>query len=316
MGNFFSTSGFNRNNNPGRDSVNQLDILDLMGGGRAKAVDEYEKSWGDTVAGIAPAYKKATEQLTSGYENAQNTAKGGFNQARQGTQAGYAKAGDQLTSGMGTAINTAKEGYAKAQGYYDTEPMVTSRQELQRRVLGQGGYNQGTINAMKAGAQEQYGVQARDLQRSLNSMAGDSQAGGMAGENLARGMNTLGQNKANALRAVDISNAQLQEQQQTDAITALNQEAYQRAGLSAQEANAVSGLQKDLATGQAGLTAQETNLLASLAAQEGTTLADLQAKLASGQASLTTDEAKILAEMAANHANALLTINAQPRFSI
>jgi hypothetical protein len=309
MGNFFS------NLSPGKD-MEMLDPIDLFGQKKKGAQNAYNEQWDDVTKGIDPAYKKAGEQLTTGYNTAMDTARGGFNKARADTTSGYDTASGQLSSGMGTAIDTAKKGYDTAQGRYETTPMVASRQELYQRVLGNGGYDSGTLNSMKSGAREEYGTNARDLGNSLKTYYGDSSASGLAGENLAKGMTQLGEKRASAVRDIDVINAQLKEQQQTDAITSLNTEAYQRAGLDAREADMVSGLQRDLATGQAQLTAQETNMLAGLASQEGMTLADLQAKLASGQASLTTDEAKILAELAAAHATGNLTINAQPNVTI
>jgi len=297
MGNFWSDFGTNL----GMDS----------GHAQNRRNAEYRQQLEQARSDISSGYDTAGEQLTTGMNTAMDTARSGFNQARQDTSTGYGTAQNQLTTGMNTAVDTAREGYKTAQGRYETEPMVTSRAELTQRALGKGGYDEGTLNAMKAGTREEYGTSARDLEKSLKTYYGDSSAQGLAGENLARGMTTLGEKRAGDVRDIDISNAQLIEQQQTDAITALNTEAYQRAGLDADEAQLVSGLQRDLATGTAQLTAQQTNMLADLAAREGTTLAELQGRLATGQAALTSEEAQALAEIEAAGATGTYTVGSQ-----
>ena len=140
-------------------------------------------------------------------------------------------------------------------------------------------------------------------------MYGDSSAEGMAGENLARAAASLGAERANTVRDIDIGNEQLKRQEMTGAMGSLQQEAGARAQLSAEEAQYVSGLEARFAEGSSSLTAQETNALAQLAAAEGTTLADLQARLATGEASLTTEEAKALAEIMTAQATGAATIS-------
>lgn len=259
---------------------------DALGAGATGAIDQ-----------ITSNYPVAQKTLTEGYGGAETAAKSGFQKARSDQASGTAQAKSELSSGMGKAIDTAKSGYEKAQGYYDTPEMVSTRNELYSRILGQGGMNEATLENERAKAREEYGTGLRGASDALSAFQGESSAPGLAGENLARAAAQLGTNRANAIRDINIANEQLKRQEQTGAMGMMEQEAGARAGLSAQEADAVSGLQEKLATGIAGLTTGETAALSQLAAQEGTTVADLKAKLASGQAVLTTEEAKALAEI-------------------
>jgi len=286
-----------------------VDFLGVTGQGKRDTKDEYNAGMAAAAAGIKPAYAKANEQLTTGFGKATEEAKRGFETARDTTTTGYGKSRGELRTGYDKAIGTARAGYDEAQGWYDTPEMVGSRQELYARVLGKGGMSDQTLEAQKAKAREEYGTGLRSAQDSLSSQFGDSSSEGMAGENLARAAASLGADRANAVRDIDIGNEELKRQEMTGAIASLGEEAGARAGLSAQEAQYVSGLEARFADNSSNLTAQETDALAQLAAAEGTTLADLQARLATGQASLTTEEAKALAEILTATATGNATIN-------
>ena len=292
------------------DSVkSNIDPLGGLGINKRENQENYANAMAAAAAGIAPAYEEGRKQLRTGFTQAQGTAKRGFDTARGTTATGYGKAREELSSGYGKATNTAREGYKEAKGYYETPEMVTTRQELFNRVLGKGGMSDETLEMQKAKAREEYGTGLRSVQDSLNSMYGDSSAEGMSGENLARAAASLGAERANTVRDIDIGNEQLKRQEMTGAMGSLQQEAGARAQLSAEEAQYVSGLEARFAEGSSSLTAQETNALAQLAAAEGTTLADLQARLATGEASLTTEEAKALAEIMTAQATGAATIS-------
>jgi hypothetical protein len=276
-----------------------------------KALDTYNNKMDEAKTTLDPAFKQAGTQLQGGFDNAANTAKEGFQKASDVTTSGYNTANQQLKSGMGDAINTAKSGFKEAQGRYDTPEMVASRGELYNRVLGNGGLSKDVMANKEAGTREEYGTGMRGAEQSLSQMYGDSSASGLAGENMARAAADLGGKRANSIRDMEVGNAQLARTEQGNAITTLEGEAGARAGLSAQEAQTVSGLQEKLASGGANLTAQETGALSSLAAQKGITVAELQEKLATGQASLTTDEAKALVEMTSAQATGGLTVGSQ-----
>jgi hypothetical protein len=276
-----------------------------------KAVNTYNDKMEAGKATLDPAFKQAGTQLQGGFDKAAGTAKEGFQKAANATTEGYGDAKNQLSSGMGDAINTAKNGFKDAQDRYDTKEMVASRGELYNRVLGNGGLSKDVMANKEAGVREEYGTGMRGAEQSLSQMYGDSTAQGLAGENMARAAADLGGKRANSIRDMEVGNAQLARTEQGNAINTLEGEAGARAGLSAQEAQAVSGLQEKLASGGANLTAQETTALSQIAAQQGTTVAELQEKLATGQASLTTEEAKALVEMTSAQATGGLTVGSQ-----
>lgn len=282
--------------------------LGITSGDKRQAGYGYESAMTAAQNTIKPAYEKGREQLRTGFREAEGTARGGYDTARRESSAGYGRARGELSSGYDKATGTARAGYKEAKGYYETPEMVTTRQELFNRVLGKGGMSDQTLEEQKAKAREEYGTGLRSVQDSLNSMYGDSSAEGLTGENLARAAASLGAERANTVRDINIGNEQLKRQEMTGAMGALEQEAGARAGLAADEAQYVSGLEARFAEGSANLTKEETNALAQLAAAEGTTLADLQARLATGQASLTTEEAKAIAEIMAAQATGKYTV--------
>lgn len=290
---------------------NVFDPLQLMGGKQKIATSEYQDKMDEAKAALGPAYKTAADQLRIGTDTATGTAKSGFQKARADTSAGYGAAGQQLRTGGQQAIDTAKSGYASAQKRFDSPEMVASRSEIYNRILGKGGLSPEIVNQQAAAAREEYGAGLRGATEAANAFQGEAAAPGLAQENIARAATTLGTNRANAVRDINMRNAELARQEQTGAMASAQSEALQRAGLDAQEAQVVSGLQEKLAEGGANLTAQETNALAQLAAQEGITVADLQQKLAAGTANLTAEEAKALAEMTTAGATAGLQIGSQ-----
>lgn len=253
---------------------------------------------------IQKGYAAARPELAKGMRAASGEAQKGYNEAAETARTGFARAGEQLQQGGQEAIGTAKSGMAAAQGQFETAPMVQTRQELVQRLLGQGGIDPNAIAAMKAQETEQAGQTMKTAQRSISRQAGDATAGGLAAENAARAAAMVGGQKASALRGIDIEQAKLAEEQQTGAIGALSQEAQTRAGLSSQEAQLVSGLQQQLATGTANLTNDQTKALADIAAQRGESLAKLQSDLAAGTAQLTVEEAKAIAELQSAQAGA------------
>jgi hypothetical protein len=277
-----------------------------------EAANQLYQGYEGAKQGASSAYTKAGEQLTGGMGTAADTARTGFQKATDTAKTGYEAAKSAYGQAGQEAVGTAKEGFKQAQGMYETPEMVTSRQELYNRVLGKGGLQPDVVNQMEGKAREEYGTSLRDVQRGLSQFAGESQAGGLAGENYARAASQLGANRANTIRDIETQNAQLARQEQTGAISALGEEAYRRAGLSADEAKTVSDLQEKLASGTAALSAQETNALTQLAQAEGTTLSELQQRLATGQAGLTTEEAKLLAELTSAQATGQFTAASQP----
>lgn len=273
-----------------------------------RTINEFNTTLAGASNQIRSSYATGRKELGAGFKEAQNTAREGFEDARRTTDTGYDQARGELSSGYDKATGTAREGYKEAKGYYDTPEMVTSRQELYNRVLGKGGMSDDTLEMQKAKAREEYGTGLRSTQDSLNSMYGDSSAEGLTGENLARAAASLGAERANTVRDIDIGNEALKRQEMTGAIGSLQAEAGARAGLSADEAQYISGLEARAGEGLSGLTTQETDALATLAEREGTTLADLQARLATGQAGLTVEEAKALAEITSAQASSTAAI--------
>lgn len=276
----------------------------IFGGGGDKGGGEYDAQMAQARGDIQKGYAKARPAMTKGYEDAAKTYESAYAPAAADTQTGFAKAQQQLATGGQQAQDTAKAGYKEAQGRYDTNEMVASRGELYNRVLGKGGLDAATMDKMRAGEVDAAGRSLKTAQRGISKMAGDSTAGGLAAENMGRVTAQVGADKAAALRGLDVENARLAREEQTGAMSALSQEAGARAGLSAQEAQYVSGLQEQLAQGTANLTQAQTTALADMAMQRGDTLSGLKQKLADGQATLTVEEAKALAELAAGAASA------------
>ena len=215
-----------------------------------------------------------------GEQQQQNDISQGYGEAKNQLESKYPIAQQQYTSG----INNAKKAY-------QTPEIVSSRQELYNRVLGNGGYSPETVNFMKGNAIEQAGTQMRDVENALNDRYGDSTGSGLTGENLARALTTIGANKANALRDVDLENAKLSEQEQTDAIPMLYQ-----------DANTQAGLEQALGSGQAGLTTEEAQMLAELAAGKGAAMAG------------TRDTTNWLGNIAANGINSAISAGSKAAF--
>ncbi len=313
MGNFFSDIGKKVGGfvaNPIAGSFGLLGDVFGTGSNSSDASNALNTGQNQAVGTMTKNYNTAQQQLQQGMTNAQNAATSGFQKARGDVTNLTGQAQNQLSSGMGQAIDTAKGGYNQAQGYYDTQPMVASRQELYNRVLGQGGMSPETLEQQKAKAREEYGTGMLGAQQALSAFQGESSAPGLAAENMARAAANLGAQRANTIRDIGLANEQLKRQEQTGAISSLESEAGQRANLAAQGANAVSDLQTKLASGSANLTSDEMKALAGLAQQEGTTTADLYTKLASGQVQLTTEEAKALAELFSSNAASQASIEA------
>ncbi len=188
---------------------------------------------------------------------------------------GMGTAKQDITSKYDASRGKVASAYGSAKKTYNESPgVVASRKELYDRVMGKGGYSPETVNSMKGNTIEQAGVQQRDVANSLNDRFGDASGGGMTGENLARAMTTIGANKANALRDVDIQNALLQEQQQTEAMPLTFKDAAEtgnydinaalaEAGLTTEEAKALAELESSRASSNLQVGTQK-NLLQSL----------------------------------------------------
>lgn len=208
------------------------------------------------------ARQKATRDVSRGY-----------GEARRRIRETYPEAREKFRSEMERTRGEARKGFQKAQSYYETPGMVASREELFSRVLGKGGYSPETLEQMKASAREEAGTALRGAQGALQSYYGDAAAPGLAGENLARAAADIGETRARAIRDIDVGQAMLQEEQQTGAIRSLAEEAGARAGLTAQETEVLASLSEKLAAGEAQLTTDEAALLAQLDAAEGTAMA-------------------------------------------
>lgn len=255
----------------------------------------------------------AQQQLNTGQTAATNAANTGFQQALGGLASGYNTAGQQLATGGAGAVNTANQGFGAAQQAVNQAPnMVQSRQDLYTRLLGQGGLPSDVMNQLEAKTREEYGTGLRGAEQATSQFLGDSEARGLAGEEVARAAAQLGGTRANAIRDIETQNAQLARQEQTGAITTAMSDAYQQAGLDAQQAEYVSGLQEKLAEGGANLTAQEAQAAATFAAQRGTTLAGLIQQFAQTGAALSAEEAQALANITVGTATNVATVQQQP----
>ena len=272
--------------------------LGLTGFQKKKTGKDYQNAMDEAMAGIHPAYEKAGTQLQTGYDTATGTAKTGFQNAINQEQTGYNAAHNELTSGTNTAIGTAKGGFEEANKAYNENPaMVSSRAEIYNRILGKGGMNDQTLNAQAGKVREEYGTGLRGAADTLKTQFGDAGGKGIAAENLARAASSLGGQRANAIRDINVQNEYLKRQEMTDAMKYAQADAFTQAGLKKDEAVYISGMEQKLAEGGASLTSQEAGALSQLAAQEGTTLAGLQERLKTGQANLTTEEAKAIVEI-------------------
>lgn len=190
------------------------------------------------------------------------TGRKGEQQAQGDITQGYDKAAEQISQKMPQARQQFTAGMNAAKTRYNAPEIVGSRQELYQRMLGKGGYSPETVNTMKGNAIETAGTTMRDVQNALGDRFGDSTGGGMAGENLTRAVTNIGAERARALRDVDIQNATLQEQQQSEAIPQLYS-----------EANTLAELETKLGSGESALTAEEARLLAEIVAGKGAAMA-------------------------------------------
>ena len=158
----------------------------LLGGDERErnATDAINSSSAQARKDIQSGMATARTDLTSGYGKAQDTANAGFDMSQATTKQGFGSARDQYTQDMGTARETAARGYGEAKDQYsDKNPLMAStRNQLATMLAGKGGYGEGTVNTMKAGAREEYGTGMRGLQQGLQGYAGDAGAGGLAGE--------------------------------------------------------------------------------------------------------------------------------------
>lgn len=247
---------------------------------------------------VSGAYPKAQTYMSDAYKTASGGIKGGYGAARSSLGTGFNEAKSSAKGGYDLGIGTIREGYGKAQGYYDSPEMVASRQELSNRILGKGGYSPETTEAMKASAREEFGSGLRGIEQTLGSYYGDSGASGMAGENFARAGTQMAGDRARAIRDIDIGNEQLRRGEQGAAIESVRSEASQRAGLSADEARFISGLQTEQGRTIGDIMKDQGIAMANLSTEEAQFLANLDYKYGAELANLTTEEATILANIA------------------
>jgi len=264
---------------------------------RRAARRDISQSTDQAVGGIKPGFQRARDYTRQAGADAKNELQPGYTRARGQVSQGSQAAQSTTRAGFGKAKQRAETGLASAQGRYETPEMTTSRSELLSRVMGKGGYSPETLNAMKAGAREEFGTGLRSAEQALNSYYGESGAGGMAGENLALAASELGGQRGRAVRDIDIDNAMLQEKQQTGAIDTLQSEAGQRAGIDERSTELLSGLERGEASALAGLQTQEAFRLAGLSVDEAQGLASIAANVGLDLAGLSTEEATILANI-------------------
>lgn len=278
-----------------------------MVGGNLLGEKGREQAAGDIAAGyaagkeaISTAYPKAQEQLASGMEYAEKGAREDYGTARERLSGGMESARGRISEGQATSRGDIERGYGEAKGLYEKDPnIVTSRAEIYNRILGKGGYSPETLNAMKASAREEYGTVARDIGMGLGTTAGDAGAMGLAQENYARALEDIGAKRAGATRDIDIQNAMLQEQQQTEAMKSAYEDVALRAGLSTDEAKLLSEINTEASKNLASIDQAEAAGLSSLTQAEAQMVEGIREKLAVGTATLTTDEAQLLAQLAA-----------------
>lgn len=280
-------------------------------GGERRALNAYGGQMEQARSDIQKGYAAARPELEEGMGRAKQTYQEAYDPAEAAARTGFTAAQNQLQTGGTQAQETAKAGFAQAQGRFDTNEMVQSRQQLYQRMMGQGGLSEDVVAQQRANEIEQAGGTLKAAQRGIGKMTGDAGASGLAAENMARATAAVGAEKAKALRDINIGNEQLKRQEQTGAISSLQAEAGARAGLSAQEAQYVSGLQQQLAQGTAQLTQEQTGALAEMAMKRGETLAGMEQKLAEGKIQLTVEEAKALAELAAGQGAGQLAVQGQ-----
>jgi len=293
---------------------------------RVKSRQELQQEWmsqrlEDDIAREA-AKKKA---VTDGFAKARDYTQQAATDARSEIKAGYGSGRDQIESGsesvrgeirggFGGAMSRIQEGQAQAQARYDAPEIATSRAELLSRVMGKGGFSANTLDQMKAGAREEFGTGLRSAEQALGSYYGESGAGGLAGENLALAASELGGQRGRAVRDIDIQNAMLQEEQQTNAISSLYNEAGVRSGIDEKAGASLARYEADqgrmLAESQtkeaftlAGLNVAESEALASIAAQMGVDLASLSAEEATVLANIMIGQATNAANVAAAKKN-------------
>jgi hypothetical protein len=288
------------------------DPLNIFGGNQATAGNTVtqagQTATGQVQAGTAAAQTALKEGQAAGTE----ALKTGFQAAADTTTGGYNTAKENYAADTGEAVDTAKTGFAAAQAATQSPNMVQTRQDLYQQLLGEGGLSDDVLNSIEGKVREEYGTGLRGAEQATSQFLGDSQARGLAGEQVARAAATLGGARANAVRDIEVQNAMLAEEEKNKAMETTIAEAYQQAGLDARSAEYISGLQTKIAEGGANLTTQETTALANLAAQKGMSLADLISKIATSGAALSAEEAQALANISLGTGTNMATLQTQP----
>jgi hypothetical protein len=284
------------------DSRSQKRGMGGVGAAGAAAQEEIRKANADAQARLNIDKTEAAGKIGTGFQTAANAVRTGMGNAH-----------NEYQQGGQEAVNTAKQGFDEAKDVVENSPnMVQSRQDIYKRLIGEGGLDENTVNKMEGKVREEYGTGLRGAQTATSQFLGGSQAQGLAGEELGRVATALGTERANSVRDIETQNEVLKRTEMTDAIKTAQADAYQEAGLDVQSAEYVSGLQAKLAEGGANLTAQEAQALSTLAAQEGVSTADLITKFSQAGATLTMEEAQALANIGMGTATNIAQIGMQP----
>jgi len=231
---------------------------------------------------------------------------------------GYERTRGEITRGYSEGRKQIETGLASSQGFYETPEMQGARAELGRRASGQGGLNAEELEAIKAGAREEYGAGARDVMQSANQIRGGSYAPGATAESVGGALSDLAGKRANTIRDIDIQNAQLRRDEQAQAAGQLTAIAQGRASLAERASTAQAGMSVDEAVRVGALSQDELETLMSLADQHGKDIAGLTIEEAAQLANISTGAASAstnatLAYNASRDArvNALISAGAQ-----
>lgn len=217
----------------------------------------------------------ARKDLKAGQAAAEGHITSGFGDARTDLATGRDRTADAIRTGFGTSRDDINAGFSDAKAKFNSPEIVTSRQELYNRVLGNGGFDSNTTEQMKAGVREEYGTGLRDATNLISGYRGGSGAPGLAQENIGRTALGFGEKRASDVRDIDIQNAMLKEQQQTDAIPGLFSDANTMAGLDERQGTALSGLGREETEMLANLENQTGLNLSGLSTEEATLLANI-----------------------------------------
>jgi len=254
------------------------DLWNAMTGkkGREQARGALEGGQQEARRQVNQSFPRARGELRRGVQRARGTFSRGTNRLRTQNASQFGQARGEFTSG----IDAARDAYNSPQGQ-------AADAEVANRLAGRGGYSAEMTEQMKANAREEAGTAMRDIKQQTSGFTGNAYTPGQAAESLASAFADVHRRRAGAVRDVDMQNAMLQEDQQTQAI-----------GQTREQNAVIASLNEKRGAGLANMTIQQLQSDQALSQEELQLISGLQAALGRDLSGMTLDKATTLAQMA------------------